>query len=361
MAPLLAVLAGAALAISTVHGATFANLTEPVCHGQPAISAFTYEGCFTDSADRTLVGKLTIDDGLTLEKCGVICSGYKYFGVEVGRECYCGNSITSKSIPTRNPECSAKCGGDASQKCGSDWRISIYSKPEISSAGATPLSPPTNGVVNYSAVGAYSTTGDKVLDGPSTTSDKMTIEACSAACSGYKYCGVQGGTTCSCGNNLSTGSSRVPSTEAKTPCPGNSAQQCGGPSACTVYTIVSTSTTIVVGQNRNNQNGNGQNQNGNHGNGQGNGNGNGNGQGGGNNGNHGNGNGQGGSNNGNHGNGNGQGGSNNGNHGNGNGNGNHGNGNGQGGGHNGNGGHGNGNGGGNNPPKPSTTGPHYIL
>ncbi len=50
------------------------------------IPRWTYRGCWTVSAiDRTLIGKKW-KGSLTVRRCAIVCSGYRYFGVEYGTE-----------------------------------------------------------------------------------------------------------------------------------------------------------------------------------------------------------------------------------------------------------------------------------
>jgi hypothetical protein len=61
-----------------------------------------------------------------------------------------------------------------------------------------------------------------------------TIEACITACTyhGYRYAGAQDGIQCFCGNSYG---GYGPSAGCTTPCPGNTAETCGGPYANSVY------------------------------------------------------------------------------------------------------------------------------
>ncbi|KAF8870182.1 hypothetical protein BD779DRAFT_612568 [Infundibulicybe gibba] len=63
--------------------------------------------------------------------CQLLCSGYRYAGVEYGTQCYCGNSFDNGATGSAIPEssCPFQCGGDPSQKCGGDWTLSLYGKP----------------------------------------------------------------------------------------------------------------------------------------------------------------------------------------------------------------------------------------
>lgn len=88
-------------------------------------------GCYTETA-RT-EGYKTLSDAIflqivdpTIETCQSACAGYKYFGVEYGGECYCGDIINKPSVLAPASECNVKCRGDESQTCGGGNRLNIY-------------------------------------------------------------------------------------------------------------------------------------------------------------------------------------------------------------------------------------------
>ena len=97
-----------------------------------APSGWTYVQCGTDSDQRALTGATFVDaTGMTINKCLSYCAtkGFKIGGVEVGAECWCGNSISNnQGKKVADGECSSPCRGDgAVGRCGGDWKISFYS------------------------------------------------------------------------------------------------------------------------------------------------------------------------------------------------------------------------------------------
>lgn len=65
--------------------------------------------------------------------CFCICVGFKYFGIEIGIDCYCGNRIEECifSVKVNEWDCSVKCLGNnrgRKEVCGGDWLISIWEK-----------------------------------------------------------------------------------------------------------------------------------------------------------------------------------------------------------------------------------------
>ena len=55
----------------------------------PSVSGAPYLGCFTDAFSRVLPERLLATNDMTYAKCRDNCAGYKYFGIEYGRECWC--------------------------------------------------------------------------------------------------------------------------------------------------------------------------------------------------------------------------------------------------------------------------------
>ena len=111
-------------------------------------------GCFSDSTSaRALKGALIYDDAvsefykprnflltfpensianceppsqMTIEKCYAACDDYKLFGLEYGRECYCGNELRGGSQEVLGAQCNMKCAGNPAQFCGAGDRLNIY-------------------------------------------------------------------------------------------------------------------------------------------------------------------------------------------------------------------------------------------
>ena len=50
-------------------------------------NTYAYQGCYTEATNkRALTGKSYFNDSMTVEACATACLGYKWFGVEYGRE-----------------------------------------------------------------------------------------------------------------------------------------------------------------------------------------------------------------------------------------------------------------------------------
>ena len=60
----------------------------------------------------------------------ILNQDYKYFGLQNGDSCYCGND-DSQFVPVPPEECDHPCSGNANEKCGSSWRLSVYGPNKI--------------------------------------------------------------------------------------------------------------------------------------------------------------------------------------------------------------------------------------
>jgi hypothetical protein len=113
----------------------------------PCAPLFTDVGCYVD--DQTRMWKeppVTLAN--SVGECETYCSGYTYFGVQYGNECFCGNTLPAsgstytKVNPTScNKPCPSADDTYLGLTCGGSWRMSIYksSKPEITCAAGKVL------------------------------------------------------------------------------------------------------------------------------------------------------------------------------------------------------------------------------
>lgn len=152
--------------------------------GVPNTPGYAYGGCYTEAtSSRALTGKSYFDDLMTVEKCMSACTDFKYFGLEYGRECYCGNSFSEGSVETQLSDCSFTCPGDTNQNCGAGNRLDIYTRkvdPVLST--------------EYKAKGCHAEpSSGRSLAAESTSSDDMTTAKCASFCGGkgYKLFGLE--------------------------------------------------------------------------------------------------------------------------------------------------------------------------
>ncbi|TDZ15423.1 WSC domain-containing protein [Colletotrichum orbiculare MAFF 240422] len=206
---------------------------------KPAVSGYTYQGCYVEPSNGRALDIVHADDQMTLELCASICSlaDKAYFGVEYGRECWCGSKLAAGALPAAaESECGFSCPGNPDETCGAGWRLSVY-KDESMPAAQGPAAKPQVG--NYVSLGCY---GDLVQNQRAlsrwTADDALTPEKCAAFCAGSTYMGLEYGKECWCGNTLGALSKAVASQEdCNMPCAGTPTNFCGGPARLNLYSL----------------------------------------------------------------------------------------------------------------------------
>ncbi|KAI2475456.1 WSC domain containing protein [Pyrenophora tritici-repentis] len=89
---------------------------------------YVHLGCYINSADRILSDRVFYNQAaMTLDLCESYCDTYEYYGLQVGGECYCGQTLKPSSNST---ECNYKCVGDKSKTCGGNWKMEVNQKKE---------------------------------------------------------------------------------------------------------------------------------------------------------------------------------------------------------------------------------------
>ncbi|KAL8846641.1 MAG: hypothetical protein Q9221_008281 [Calogaya cf. arnoldii] len=171
------------------------------------------------------------------------------FDVEYGPECFCGKSINSGSVVTKETECGFTCRGNNAQTCGGGNRLDMYQKSAegpsttTTDAAATGSAVSTPSASAYSAKGCYTeATNGRALAGKTLVDDSMTIEVCAATCEGFTYFGLEYYHECYCGYTLRSGSVPAETRECNTPCTGDKTQTCGGGNRLDVYEYSKAST-----------------------------------------------------------------------------------------------------------------------
>ncbi|KAL2129233.1 hypothetical protein VTI74DRAFT_8062 [Chaetomium olivicolor] len=191
---------------------------------KPATLEAPYLGCFVDQGARVLPDNLLGDDQMTAQKCAAHCANYSYFGVEYGRECWCGNS--PPKVAASESECSMRCAGDDTQICGAGNRINVW--------GSALPSPATVG--DYEYLGCFSDKGDqRSLTGKVSYDPAMTLEKCASICSAYSYFGVEFGSQCYCGTDLAASAEERPQAECSLRCGGDYNNVCGDADRLNVF------------------------------------------------------------------------------------------------------------------------------
>lgn len=141
---------------------------------QPTIPAtvgsYTYAECHSDSPTiRTLQDEFVGSPDMTIEHCMGNCTGYQYFGVEYGVECFCGNNLTFGSYQATDGRCNMPCGGNSSEICGGMSGLTLY----ILSNGVRSPSSPTG--ISTSVQPTISTAISSAISISSTTSTSSSI------------------------------------------------------------------------------------------------------------------------------------------------------------------------------------------
>ncbi|KAL8664532.1 MAG: hypothetical protein Q9202_002941 [Teloschistes flavicans] len=169
----------------------------------PTVTGFDYQGCYTDSSSaRVLTGKSTSSSTMSYKTCASYCSGYTYWGVEFGSQCYCGNSFTNPTTSAPASDCSTKCSGDATQVCGAGNRMNLFKSNQQTPTNAT--------VAGWTYSGCYTdSTSARVLTGKANYDSALTIEKCAALCKGYKIFGAEYATQCYCGNTFANATTKL--------------------------------------------------------------------------------------------------------------------------------------------------------
>lgn len=208
-----------------------------------AVGGYELVSCWREGVGaRALSGDSFADDEMTLEKCEEHCKAFAYWGTEYGRECYCGNSLSSSSRAAPIEDCNMVCGGDASQYCGAGNRLELYSTtasiPPPSSTSSVPVPTPVHKDVvgKYNLVGCWKEgVGGRALAGPSTASADMTNEKCATFCDSFKYFGTEYSSECYCGNFVASSSEVAPLEECNMPCAGDNSEFCGAGNRLELY------------------------------------------------------------------------------------------------------------------------------
>ncbi|KAK4207615.1 WSC domain-containing protein [Rhypophila decipiens] len=196
--------------------------------GDAAVPAFSPLGCYTDNegGGRALSDSQTASDDMTVEKCATFCSRYNVFGVEYGRECYCGTIKAESSREVDASECSFPCAGDAAQKCGAGNRLNLFTL-------AAPVVRGPATLVGATSLGCFVDGEPRVLPYNIIGADDMTAAKCAAHCEGYDYFGTQYSRECYCGT--SAPAQAAPASECSMPCAGNADELCGAGMRLNVY------------------------------------------------------------------------------------------------------------------------------
>lgn len=128
---------------------------------------------------------------LTVESCVSTCKsrGFTYAGLEYADECYCGTGYAVSPVTAPESDCSMACAGNSTEKCGSGYRLSVYSSEAVSASNTLVL--PIYWGKNSSCIVEAST--GRTLSGNSLIDSGMTVEKCVSLCdsNGFIYAGLE--------------------------------------------------------------------------------------------------------------------------------------------------------------------------
>jgi len=159
-------------------------------------------------------------------RCRQECSGYTYFGLQWKGQCRCGNAANDW-FGTRLPgyHCNTPCSYEPNVMCGGSYANSIYLvvipawKPNGYSGCFKDQKNPRSLEVFHGWSGYF----------PSK---------CRAACSGYKYFGLQWKGQCRCGNAEKGLGMQLDEVKCNTPCLYQTEEMCGGSWANSIYLVI---------------------------------------------------------------------------------------------------------------------------
>ncbi|KIM21516.1 hypothetical protein M408DRAFT_102761 [Serendipita vermifera MAFF 305830] len=207
--------------------------------GHEKVGDWAGQGCYVDSVSSRALPTQIFIDGMTIEKCTTACfnSGFKYAGVEYGRECFCADTIVTGSGNAGTPAtdgCTMSCVGNAAETCGGSDRINIYAH--------TPSGPTQKVTVgDWSLKGCYSdAVSNRALPVHWVINWAMTAEVCTFQCfsRGYKFAGLEYASECYCANEIvtSSNSGSQQNDGCDMPCEGApDTEICGGRDRLTLY------------------------------------------------------------------------------------------------------------------------------
>ncbi|TDZ16754.1 WSC domain-containing protein [Colletotrichum orbiculare MAFF 240422] len=212
-----------------------------------ALSSWTHEGCHHEplSHVRALKDKSTSSSGMCAGTCANFCAGYKYFGLEYGSECWCGNELTGGTFKVADNECNMPCSGGSggAETCGAGDRLDIY----VDNTWQAPSSPAEAGTYKHMGCHTEGESG-RALNRIGFASDTNTPESCALACAAqpehYNYAGVEWGKECFCAETI-RGGDWAPASECGKLCAGNRKQLCGEGGRLNIYAAVLPSVAAV--------------------------------------------------------------------------------------------------------------------
>jgi glucan endo-1,3-alpha-glucosidase len=177
-----------------------------------------YMGCWMDASTRLLNGTTFTTSSMTPTSCQANCAaqGYQYAGVEAKNQCYCSHQIRTGTQRLGEDRCSYACVGDATQKCGGNWAVNVYTSAKGATTPSSSVSASASASKSASSSAASSTPSSAAIEGykgcyglgsavsgaqaSSTGSNQMTTGFCRRFCrvQGFSAAILQNGNSKSC-------------------------------------------------------------------------------------------------------------------------------------------------------------------
>ncbi|RYN17698.1 hypothetical protein AA0112_g11953 [Alternaria arborescens] len=90
---------------------------------------FAWHGCYQDVINKRVLSDVyVLDSSMTSSKCSRICQGHRYYGTEIGKECFCGNTVNGNPARVSSAGCMTACGGNPKEQCGGSLKVNIFTK-----------------------------------------------------------------------------------------------------------------------------------------------------------------------------------------------------------------------------------------
>lgn len=90
---------------------------------------YKYMGCYVNYGDNRILQDVFIyNETMTTKMCYHICitNQKRLMLTEARNWCHCGNQLPMNATKTSDSACDTTCGGDTTEKCGGNWRGSVY-------------------------------------------------------------------------------------------------------------------------------------------------------------------------------------------------------------------------------------------
>ncbi|GLC68280.1 hypothetical protein PLESTF_000671300 [Pleodorina starrii] len=237
---------------------------DPISSPPEAInSGYSYVACFDDPWHQVMPYLLEDNQMMTVGRCASLAhrSDFPYLGLQGGTRCLGGYDLSRAQ--NVNYTCVVTCGGNVNESCGGMDSISIYfsqggrspppsswtspvpwwnvsPSPSSPAPSDDPISSPPEAINSgYSYMGCFwdpwRQVFPHVLEDPSV----MTVARCASVAkyAGFPYFGVEAGTRCLGGYDLSSAQYFGVSYSCVVPCSGNANESCGGMDSINIYLL----------------------------------------------------------------------------------------------------------------------------